>query len=284
VLSVPFRGVYCPVTTPFDHRGELYPSKIRQNLTRLNRTGLAGYVIGDIAGEGSRLATDERIRLFAESAPAAGENKTLVAAVSSPSNAESQRLANSAAEAGFHFAAVRPAPAAGGDAAQALYFRTLADQSPLPLILLNEGPEKAPPALLVEIARHPNVAAISGSGGDVEALLASEKPLLSACETRILEDWRAGVRAFLLPLANVAPFYLLCIEEALRTRDEDAAADLEARGRQALAEVFGRMGPAGLKRAMDLRGAYGGSPRLPGLPLTAAEAVAVEQAIEGLTS
>ncbi len=150
--------------------------------------------------------------------------------------------------------------------------------------MLNEGPEGVAASLLAEIAQHPNVAASSGSGADLETLLAGGKPVLSACQTRICEDWRAGVRAFLLPLANVAPFYLLCLEEALRTRDEDAAADLEARGRVALAEVFDRLGPAGLKRAMDLRGSYGGSPRLPGLPLTMAQGAAVERAIEGLTS
>ncbi len=99
--SAPFRGVYCPIATPFDHRGDLYPTKIRHNLARLNRTGLAGYVVGDLAGEGSRLATDERIRLFVEVASAADDNKTLIAAVSSASNAEALRLAQAAAESGL---------------------------------------------------------------------------------------------------------------------------------------------------------------------------------------
>lgn len=280
----PFRGVYCPLATPFDHRGDLYPTKIRHNLVRLNRTGLAGYLVGDVAGEGSRLAVDEKARLFAETAPAADDNKTLIAAVTSASNVESLRLARAAEESGFSFVAARPASDVKGEAGQALYFRTLADQSPLPVILLNEGPRKLPAATLAEIAARPNVAAVSGSGDDLETLLAGEQPVLSACETRICEDWRAGVRAFLLPLANVVPFYLLCIEEALRTRDEDAAADLEERAKAALAQVFGEFGSAGLKRAMDLRGAYGGPTRLPGLPLTARQAAAVEQALEGLTS
>ncbi len=277
-----FRGIYCPLATPFDYRGELYPAKIRHNLTRLNHTALTGYVVADLAGEGPLLSADEKRRLFAEIAEAAGEDKFLIAAVSSESTVQSLRLAVAAKEAGFEFTAARPVSGGGlpgrGKATQALYFRTLADQSPLPVIVLNDGPGKVAPATLLEISEHPNVAAVAGSGDDLSGLT------LSLNEHRFSADWAAGVRAFVAPLANVIPFYLLCVEEALRTREEEAARELEARGRAAFETIFARLGVAGLKRAMDLRGAFGGAPRLPDVPLTMEDAAEVKRLLEGLAS
>lgn len=278
-----FRGVYCPLATPFDHRGELYPSKIRHNLARLDRTTLAGYLIGDTAGEGHRLSSEEKRKLFAETAQVAAADKTLMAAVSSASNIESQRLAAAAADAGFAFAAARPVTGET-EPVQTLYFRTLADQSPLPVVVLNGGPDRISAETLLQIGRHPNVAALADDGDDIAVLAAGPKPFLSGREDHICDDFEAGVRAFLLPLANAIPFYLLCLEEALRTREGLAARDLEARGRGAFSAVYAKLGAAGLKRAMDLRGAYGGSPRLPGLPLTPQQAAEVERLIDGLAS
>ena len=55
------RGVYCPISTPFDPAGELNPTKIRQNVNRLGRTALAGYVVGSVVGEGPLRSELERL-------------------------------------------------------------------------------------------------------------------------------------------------------------------------------------------------------------------------------
>ena len=49
------RGVLCPVVTPFDYAGELYPAKLRHNLAKLGRTRIAAYVLTSWDGEGSLL-------------------------------------------------------------------------------------------------------------------------------------------------------------------------------------------------------------------------------------
>lgn len=279
-----FRGVYCPLATPFDHRGELYPTKIRHNVTRLNRTGLAGYLVGDEAGEGAALSSAEKAALFQETAAVAESTKTLIAAVTSGSNVESLRLAQAAQEHGFAFAAARHAHVAGGEAAESLYFRTLADQSPLPLIVLRGAESEMTASTLLAIAEHPNVAAVAADGSLLPALLEGQAPVISTREQAICADWEAGVRAFLSPLANAIPFYLLCLEEALRTREGAAAEDLQARAQGALDRISSQLGSAGLKCAMDLRGAYGGAVRLPRLRLGADEAAEVERLLAGLAS
>lgn len=285
--SKALRGIFCPLTTPFNHRGELYPAKIRSNVARLARTTLSGYVVGDEPGEGFRLTAAEREQLFSLSSEAAGGEKTLIAAVSADSNAESLQLACAAQRSGYGFVAARPVRGAGSnaEALQSLYFRTLADRSPLPVLVC--GADGLSAATAQALAGHPNVAAIGLDGGSVDALaglLAAGVTTLWGSEASLSAAWRAGARGFILPLANAVPFYLLCIEEALRTRDDAAADELTSRAAVAFERAYGELGVAGLKRALDLRGGYGGVPRLPETPISPAEATAIEAMLDGLAS
>jgi len=44
-------GIFAAITTPFDHNGDIYRTKIEHNLSRWNATTLAGYVVGSSTGE-----------------------------------------------------------------------------------------------------------------------------------------------------------------------------------------------------------------------------------------
>ncbi|HYM11157.1 MAG TPA: dihydrodipicolinate synthase family protein, partial [Bryobacterales bacterium] len=62
-----------------------------------------------------------------------------------------------------------------------------------------------------------------------------------------------------------APYACISIYEAVRTREHEAAQDLQRRLAPA-AGAIAEYGVPGLKYAMDLNGYYGGPPRLPLLP------------------
>ena len=287
--SKALRGIFCPLTTPFNHAGALYPAKIRHNVARLERTTLAGYWVGDEAGEGARLTTAERRELLGLTAEAAGESKTLAAAVSAESVAESTELADAARAAGYQFAVARSVrdagPAERAQALQLLYFRTLADRSSLPLIVVSGGARALPVESLLRLAEHPNVAAVCLDDAEPDALaalLGAGVTALCGSERQMAGAARRG--AGILPLANVIPFYLLCLEEALRTREDAAADELAARASGAFERLYAELGAAGLKRGVDLRGGYGGAPRLPEAPLPPSAATAVERLLDGLAS
>jgi 4-hydroxy-2-oxoglutarate aldolase len=84
-------------------------------------------------------------------------------------------------------------------------------------------------------------------------------------------------------LANPAPFFSLSIEEAVRTREFPSAEELQQRANRA-AGVIKRHGVAGVKYAMDLRGYYGGNPRLPLLPVGDDAKRKIAGAFEGINS
>jgi dihydrodipicolinate synthase/N-acetylneuraminate lyase len=85
----------------------------------------------------------------------------------------------------------------------------------------------------------------------------------------------------LAPLANAVPYVFVTIYEALRTREEEAAADWIQRLEPAQA-VWTKYGVPGLRYAMDLFAYHGGSTRLPLVNLNAAQRAEVTAAFEGL--
>ena len=58
------QGIFPPITTPFDHDGEIWKVKVQHNIEKWNRTGLAGYVVCGSTGESVMLTTEEKIQLW----------------------------------------------------------------------------------------------------------------------------------------------------------------------------------------------------------------------------
>ena len=82
-----------------------------------------------------------------------------------------------------------------------------------------------------------------------------------------LEMLRAGARGMLLPFGVCSPQATYEMFAAWKDDDQPLAEEKYERVRRAAVVIEGEMGVAGLKAACDLNGYYGGSPRLPGLPL-----------------
>src|SRR5579875_2753926 len=100
------QGIFPALATCFNQDGDLYKEKVFHNIRKLNVLGLAGYVVCGSTGETPLLSVDERIQLMQWIAEASAEGKMLVAGVGAESVRETVRLANRAAEAGFHYALV----------------------------------------------------------------------------------------------------------------------------------------------------------------------------------
>lgn len=280
------RGVLCPMATPFNHRGELYATKIRHNLSRLGLTKVSGVLVGSSWGEGPLLGEADLFKLWGEAKAAAVGDVQLLAGAGAESVAETLGRCRFAHEAGFAAAWIAPHRTFATDTGlQLLYFRSIADRSPLPVIIGEVDRNILPASDAQKLAAHPNIAAICSADEPLSHL----RPLLEAegCAalssqlTGIAQALAGGVKAAVLPLANVLPFHLISMEEAVRTRENEAAADLENR-LAGIDALLLRHGVAALKHAMDLRGYFGGAPRLPLRRLSPEAQAAVAEALEGL--
>jgi 4-hydroxy-2-oxoglutarate aldolase len=91
-----------------------------------------------------------------------------------------------------------------------------------------------------------------------------------------------GATGAILAYANAAPYSVIAIWEAYRTREDAAGLDWQNRIGRASALVTTKYGIPGLKYAMDLNGYYGGPPRLPLCVPTPGAKKEIEEAFQDL--
>ncbi len=174
-------GIFPAMTTPFYPDGRCYFRKLEHNVARYSRTPVAGMVVLGSTGEAPMLSDDETREVLKTAADAAAPEKVLLAGIARESFTETMRLAEFAADALYDAVLVRTPYYYGpqmGAAEILTYYQTLADRSPLPVVLYNI-PRFTHYDLSVELtselAQHPNIIGIKDSTGSVERIAALAK-------------------------------------------------------------------------------------------------------------
>jgi 4-hydroxy-2-oxoglutarate aldolase len=274
------QGIFISVATPFNHRGEVWQNKVEHNVVKWNRTSVAGYVVcSAVVGERSSLSSEEKIRMWESVAKYADPEKLKIAHSGAPTLDETLALTDQAASLGYHAAVIDlvPMPLIP----QLAYFREVADRARIPIIMHAVNDE------FVRVAsEHPNVVAITGGAmiGTARAVVRADLQLLNVSDY-IASGFERGASAAFSPIASAAPYAAISIWEAYRTRDNEAAEDLQRRIEPASQVIWVKYGPnavAALKYAMDLNGYYGGPSRFPVTMLTPGQKKEVEQAFAGI--
>jgi 4-hydroxy-2-oxoglutarate aldolase len=167
-------GIHPPITTPFYPDGNVYFKKLESNVERYSRTPVAGIVVLGSTGEAIMLSDQERRDVLKCAREATAPNKVLIAGTGIESAIETLRLTEYAAKLGYDVAMVRTPHFYKKQMQPAnllAFYRTVADRSPLPVIIYNFPQATGydiPAELVIELAEHPNLIGIKESSGDVE--------------------------------------------------------------------------------------------------------------------
>ncbi len=171
-------GIFPAATTPFRADGSLALRKLEHNIERYSKTPCSGIVVLGSTGEAILLEDGEAREALSTAAAAATPEKVLLAGVGQGSARATIRLAEHAARAGYDVALVRTpnyyAPQMS-PLAMLTYFRTVADQSPLPVVLYSIPKfthYDLAVELIAELADHPNIIGLKDSSGSVERIAA----------------------------------------------------------------------------------------------------------------
>ena len=171
-------GIFAAIATPFYADERLYLRKLEANVARYSRSLLSGMVVLGSTGEAVALTDGESREVLRTVAEAAAAEKVLIAGVGRESVKATLEMAEAAAEAHYDAVLVRTptyyAPLIS-KAAVLNYFGTVADRSPLPVILYNIPkfvPYAMMPEVVAELAQHPNIIGIKDSTGSVEQVRA----------------------------------------------------------------------------------------------------------------
>jgi 4-hydroxy-2-oxoglutarate aldolase len=289
------QGIYASVATPFDHTGAMYRVKVQHNFEKWSRTSLAGFIVGSLTGEGPLLEPEEKVELLRLAEPHIPEDRIVIADVSEEGVHAAAKLACAVAQVGAD-AVVSSVPhqyrnLMYGPETQMLFFRALADRSPVP-VLIHNSPQMTGVDLLPEtaakLAEHPNIAGVIETGtpasrvAQLRALVPKDFAVLAGTESQVWDSLKAGANGAALAFASASPYATIAIWEAFRTREEEAGVDWQTRISHPSILVTDMYGVPGLKHAMDLNGYYGGPPRLPFVPVSQDARREIEDAFRDL--
>ncbi len=277
MAKIDLHGVFPPITTPFID-GKVAYDKLASNIEKWSRTGLKGFVVLGSNGEYVYLSEEEKRTVVDTVVQSATEEMLIIAGTGCESTAETIRLTEDCARLGAHAAlVVTPHYYAGRmrEAALMKYFSELADYSPIPILLYNVPKFthiNMAADFVARLSEHPNIVGLKDSSGNVIQLgeilngVAKDFNVLVGTAGVLFSGLTIGCVGGISALANVAPEECVKIFDLVKAGDLDAARELQLKMipvNQAVTAVYG---VPGLKAAMDMRGYFGGDPRLPLLP------------------
>jgi len=204
-------GIFPAITTPYYADGRLYLKKLEHNVDRYTKGPITGLVVLGSTGEAVLLNCEEQRQVLQTAIAAAAPEKVMVAGCGHESVQETVENCEFAASLGYDAAMVRTPHYYHAQMTAPVmlnYFRTVADRSPLPVVLYN-FPQctgyDLPVELIVELAGHRNIIGIKESAGDtakVERIVSRTRHIKR--EARVTHDFQP-LTARMITKATAAP-------------------------------------------------------------------------------
>ena len=290
------RGIFAPLTTPFDADGNVALGEVRNNVALYNKTKLAGYVPNGSTSESVLLLWEEVYKVWEAVRDAAAPGKVLIAGTGAESTSETIEHTNRAARMGYAVALVRTPSfykPSINDHMLAEHYLRVADAARIPVMVYSVPVfthVTVGASLIARVANHPNIIGMKDSSGDmkgVAAIIAAaprEFQTLTGSASTLYEALELGAMGAILGLADVFPDLCAEIYEAASVGDRAKAQTLAQKLGPPAKMLLMDYGIGGLKYAQDRVGFYGGLPRLPLLGVSDAGKLEIDSMLANLIS
>ena len=281
-------GVISSVITPFKNDKIDY-EKLGHNMAGLNKTEMSGYLALGGNAETQSLTEDEKLELLNFIGKNSGD-KVLLAGVYCESTKLTIKRINLYHEAGAEYIRLAPPhyfPYLVTDKLLEKYYRTIADNSPIPIIMYNSpvlaGGVKISTTLAESLSTHPRIWGIKDSSltGLYKFInIRRNNPefhILAGSASFFFPALMAGASGGDMTAANYLPD--ACCRLYRHVLDGELAEAKELHGRLLSVNSFvsGKWGFCGVKAAMNIMGYEGGEPRDPWSLPDADERRSIEQ-------
>lgn len=274
------KGIFPPITTPFDGLENIDFKALAKNLEKWNQTALAGYVVFGSNGEYAFLSEQEKLEIVKACVDNAGEGKKIIVGSGCESTKDTIELTNKCAKLGASVALiVNPNFYKGAMNKKVLkaHYTAVANNSDIPILLYNVPKNtniNLDPDLVADLAQHPNIVGIKDSSANITQLAQiismtrEDFNVLVGTAGVLYPGLVYGAKGGVMALATCCPDKCLEIFDLYQAEKYQEAKELQMRMIPVNNAVTGTFGIPGLKYVMDTLGYHGGPTRRPLLPLT----------------
>jgi len=284
-----FHGIFTPIVTPFKQNEEIDYGKMKHNLELWGKTDLTGIVVLGSNGEFPYLSWEEKLELVECVRENFNSQKQIIVGTTCESTRETIKMSRQVADLGADAVLILPPCYFKGQMTDNVlfeHFTSVAEQSPVPLMLYNMPANTGinlTPSLIARLAKHPNIVGIKDTSGNIVQIAEivrdtdEDFTVFAGNAGYLMPALSVGARGATLALANILPEECCRLVSLFRQGDIAEAQALQLKMIELNSAVTGRFGISGLKKAMDLLGYQGGVCRKPLLPISEQNAGIVEE-------
>jgi len=273
----PLTGVYCPNLVPFDARGRIDERELRRLVSWLIGRGIHGLYPNGSTGEFIRLSFEERLRVVEIVVDEAAGRVPVLAGAAEGNLEMALRAAERYRELGcVAISATGPYYYKVSPESVEYFFRELAEQSPIDILLYNipQFANEIPVPVIRRLAQEcPRIIGVKDSSRDMPrfvSTLNAVKPVRAdftvfiGCEEILFPSLVMGGDGGTMASSGVVPEALVGLYASYRRGDWDACRDLQFKILE-LIEAMLRTGnfPDGFRLGAGLRGFAMGESRQP---------------------
>lgn len=285
------KGLYTAIVTPFKKDGTINYESLKRFLKFQKESGVDGVVPGGTTGENPTF-TDEEFRDLYSLVCGFTQDTGLkvIAGCGSNSTEKSVSLCRMAAEVGCN-AALVITPYYNKPNQEGLYrhFSTVADRSPLPVVMYNV-PSRTGVNMLPEtverLSFHENIVALK----EASASISQVQKIIFAVEERITvlsgEDdltysiMAIGGKGVISVVSNVIPKQMASLVNSMLAKDYDKGLSLAKYTNEICHAMFSDTNPIPVKKALNLMGYEMGTLRLPLVELDETRTAQLKKVLE----
>lgn len=291
--SLELSGVYPPIPTPFNEREDIAWDELSNNLEKWDKFSFKGFVVQGSNGEYVFLSHEERIKMVEFVRNHTPKNKLILAGSGCEGTRETLRLTTAMANVGADAAlVVTPSffKARMNSQAMMKHFTTIADSSPIPIILYNVPANTGvefPMDAILKLAKHPNIIGLKDSSGNITNMGSiihdtadEEFQLLAGSASFLLPSLQLGAVGGICALANVLGGECCHLYDLIQQNKLEEAVEYQLKLISPNQAVTRKYAVPALKYAMEKYGYFGGECRSPITMLNEVEKIDVEKCFQ----
>ncbi|WHY67617.1 4-hydroxy-tetrahydrodipicolinate synthase [Neobacillus sp. SuZ13] len=286
-----FGQVLTAMVTPFDQNGEVDFNAVRRLVDYLIDNGTDGLVVAGTTGESPTLTTDEKIALFKAVVVAARGRVPVIAGTGSNNTRASISLTKQAEETGVD-GIMLVAPYYNKPSQEGMYqhFKAIAESTSLPVMLYNIPGRSAvnlSAETIVRLSQIENIVAVKEASGNLDAMAAiisqtpSDFTLYSGDDSLTLPVLAIGGAGVVSVASHVIGTEMQEMINHFKNGRVQEAAHSHRQLLPLMKALFTAPNPAPVKAALNMSGVQVGGLRLPLLPLSPEEEMALQVVLPG---